>query len=331
MMSCIDLRASATKVAWAGVRGSSESISTGLGKATEELILKSVTFCTTRSLANELLHEQDKVLETCILMMSQFLHKYQPKAVLQVTGEDAAEYLQSQCSADLEIKRDNFSTYGLWLSRKGKVEGDSFVLQRSSEDFLLVSYHCSGDALREKILSNAVADDVEIEDRTTEWSGISLWGTGLSDLLASLNITCPKESTWSKKGEIHVFGGRRSRDSSLELVGPLEEIDQLVDGARALVREEGGRELDSNEVHLARIDARIPAIPEEIGPGELPQEGFLEKEAVSFDKGCFLGQEVMARLRSRGGVQRNLWLVECGEKGFPHPRNSFWKTNAWAS
>ncbi len=255
--------------------------------------------------------------------MSQFLHKYQPEAVLHVTGEDAAEYLQSQCSADLESKRDNLSTYGLWLSRKGKVEGDAFVLRRSSEDFLLVSYHCPGDALRKKILSNAVADEVEIEDHTTKWSGISLWGSGVSDLLDALDAPCPQESTWAKRGKIHIFGGRRSRSTSLELVGPLEDVDQLVDEARILVDEKGGRELGSNEVHLARIDARIPSIPEEIGPEELPQEGFLEKDAVSFEKGCFLGQEVMARLRSLGGVQRNLWLVECRKKGLPTPSELF--------
>ncbi|MGE4550428.1 MAG: hypothetical protein AAEJ57_03485, partial [Opitutales bacterium] len=94
--------------------------------------------------------------------MSTFLHKYQPKAVLRVTGEDAGDYLQSQCSADLESTRENLATYGLWLSRKGKVEGDGFVLRRSDEDFLIVSYLCPGDVLREKILANVIADEVEI-------------------------------------------------------------------------------------------------------------------------------------------------------------------------
>ena len=56
--------------------------------------------------------------------MSVFFHKYQPRAVLLVTGEDAGDYLQSQCSADLAPIRDNLATYGLWLSRKGKVDGD---------------------------------------------------------------------------------------------------------------------------------------------------------------------------------------------------------------
>jgi len=100
-----------------------------------------------------------------------------------VTGEDAGDYLQSQYSADLEATQENLATYGLWLSRKGKVEGDGFVLRRSDEDFLIVSYLCPGEVLREKILANVVADEVEIEDRTLQCSGISVWGEKITDLL----------------------------------------------------------------------------------------------------------------------------------------------------
>ena len=255
--------------------------------------------------------------------MSNFLHKVQPNAVLRVTGEDAGDYLQSQFSADLKATRENLATYGLWLSRKGKVEGDGFVLRRSDEDFLIVSYLCPGEVLREKILANVVADEVEIEDRTLQCSGISVWGEDITDLLEKLGMPCPRESAWTNRGEIHAFEGRRSRDTGFDLVGPIEKIAPLGDEAHALVTEQGGRELDENEVHLARIDARIPSIPDEIGPNDLPQEGFLEKDAVSFDQGCFLGQEVMARLRSLGGVQRKLWVVECREKGLSTPSELF--------
>ncbi|MFP6855274.1 MAG: hypothetical protein VB980_05775, partial [Opitutales bacterium] len=98
------------------------------------------------------------------------LHTYQPQAVLRVSGEDAFDYLQSQCSADLASAQPNFATYGLWLSRKGKVEGDGFVLKAADDDFLVVSYHCPGERLSEKILANAIADEVEIEDLTPQWT-----------------------------------------------------------------------------------------------------------------------------------------------------------------
>jgi folate-binding protein YgfZ len=59
----------------------------------------------------------------------------------------------------------------------------------------------------------------------------------------------------------------------------------------------------------ARIAAGIPAVPVDIGPADLPNEGGLEVSAVCFTKGCFLGQEVMARLKNLGQVRRRLHVV----------------------
>ena len=267
--------------------------------------------------------EQDKVLQNSVSPMPCFTHMFQPGAVLQVTGEDAADYLQSQCSADLAPARDNLAVYGLWLNRKGKVEGDGFILRRSDEDFLIVSYHCSSGALAEKIIANVVADEVEIKDQTIATSGLSLWGDATPEILTEIDLPWPESSSWTSQGEIIIFNGRRSRDIGFDLVGPKGKIDSLADEVRQLIVDQGGRELNANEVHFARIEAGIPAIPDEIGPNDLPQEGSLEKNSVSFDKGCFLGQEVMSRLRSMGSVKRKLWAVELLEKGVSTPWNLF--------
>jgi folate-binding protein YgfZ len=59
-----------------------------------------------------------------------------------------------------------------------------------------------------------------------------------------------------------------------------------------------------------RIADGIPAVPADIGPGELPNEGGLEAVAISYGKGCYLGQEVMARLKTMGQVRRRLLRVQ---------------------
>ena len=240
-----------------------------------------------------------------------------------MTGEDASDYLQSQFSADLSPVGENLATYGLWLSRKGKVEGDGFVLRGPEDEFLIVSYFCPSQELREKILANVIADEVEIEDQTELCSGISIWGEQVAALFGELTLPCPQSSNWKAQGEIRVFEGRRSRNNGFDLVGPKEEITRLSEKMLPLVTEKGGCEFGANEVNLVRIDARIPSIPCEIGPNDLPQEGSLEKDAISFEKGCFLGQEVMARLRSMGGVQRGLWAVESHEIGLSTPSDLF--------
>jgi folate-binding protein YgfZ len=70
-----------------------------------------------------------------------------------------------------------------------------------------------------------------------------------------------------------------------------------------------GRELDAHEVERLRIEALIPSIPADLGPGDLPNEGRLEADAISSTKGCYLGQEVVARIRSRGVARRLLFRV----------------------
>ena len=58
-----------------------------------------------------------------------------------------------------------------------------------------------------------------------------------------------------------------------------------------------------------RIAAGIPAVPQDVGPGDLPNEGGLEDAAISTTKGCYLGQEIMARLKTRGRLRRRLTRV----------------------
>jgi folate-binding protein YgfZ len=101
-----------------------------------------------------------------------------------------------------------------------------------------------------------------------------------------------------------VFAGRRDR------AGGLECAYRLIEGEPALVRELRLPELAAEEMARRRIGAGIPAIPADLGSGDLPNEGALEDVALSYSKGCYLGQEVMARLKSMGQVRRRLWRVE---------------------
>ena len=84
-------------------------------------------------------------------------------AVLRVSGEDAYAYLQSQFSGDLRPARDGAAcVYGLWLTRKGRVAADSFVM-RDGATWWVVSYHAEAESLRDKVCENIIADDVEVE------------------------------------------------------------------------------------------------------------------------------------------------------------------------
>jgi len=155
---------------------------------------------------------------------------------------------------------------------------------------------------------NIIADEVEIEDLTAKARLVSFWGGEQAQCLL------PAAGTFEGDASNLCFAGRRSRANSGEILivkSPEESEKAFFDAAvgRWLKNRTLWAEVDLAAVEAERIRAGIPAIPQDIGPGELPQEGGLEVDAVAFNKGCYLGQEVMARLHAMGRVQRALYRV----------------------
>ena len=227
--------------------------------------------------------------------------------MLRVTGEDAANFLQGQFTNDLRGLRTAGAVYGLWLNQKGKVVADSFVIAGASAgEFWIVSYHAPAAALRARLEDYIIADDVSVEDVTTEWTGLTLLGAGVVAWFAPaprVGLSLP---------------GRRTSEETLEWIFPLSEWPN----ARAQLA--GWAEIDGVAMERQRIAAGIPAVPADIGPADLPGEGGLEPVTISYTKGCYLGQEVMARLKSMGQVRRRLQRVR-GPGAAPQRPAALWQ------
>jgi folate-binding protein YgfZ len=220
------------------------------------------------------------------------IFRWKPAAWLRVTGEDAANFLQGQFTNELRGVPAGGAVYGLWLTLKGKVLADSFVVRGGAaagggaEEFWVGSYFSPAAVIKERLEAYVIADDVVIEDLTMEWAGVSAWGGSVE----------------AGAGDV-VFPGRRSREACVEWMFPGVRANDV---SAALV---GRVELDAEEMERRRIAAAVPAVPADIGPGDLPGEGGLESIAISYTKGCYLGQEVMARLKAMGQVRRRLVRV----------------------
>lgn len=222
-------------------------------------------------------------------------HRWRPAAWLRVTGSEALIFLQGQLTNDLRKLMAGQAVYGLWLNQKGKVVADSFVLPAGADAWWVASYFSPAAVIRERLEGYIIADDVMIEDVTADWAAVTVWGT-------------PDEAagfTARVSGSVS-FPGRRSRDAHWEWIFPVSATAQ-VEAALA-----GGQEYSAEELLRRRVEAGIPAVPADIGLGELPNEGGLEADAISYTKGCYLGQEVMARLKSMGQVRRRLLRVTGG-------------------
>lgn len=240
-------------------------------------------------------------------MSNLFAHEFQPATVLQASGEDVFSFLQGQFSNDLRPAGEGRVTYGLWLSAKGKVVGDAFAIQRAGGRFLLVSPYCPADAMRARLESFVIADDVALEDVTGQWSGIAVWGAGAARSAAILGIEAPAGGRAHGACGIAGFASHRWGTPAIEWL-----FDRTGGGAASFKERlvaDGFVFLDPSSAERERILHGGVAVPAELGPGDLPQEAGVEGIAVSFTKGCFIGQEVMARLKSMGRVRRGLIRV----------------------
>jgi folate-binding protein YgfZ len=218
---------------------------------------------------------------------------WSPAAWLRLSGEDAPAFLQSQLTNDLShLMAGGGAVYGLLLTQKGRVLADCHVLRAPEDDaFWVGSYFSLASVIRERFESYIIADDVVVEDVTADWGAVTLFGE------AGTATPQPVE------GEGVIFAGRRGIGANFEWVFPA--------AAEAAVRARlaGTRECSAAELERGRIAAGIAAVPADIGPGDLPNEGGLDASAISYRKGCYLGQEVMARLKSMGQLRRRLLRV----------------------
>jgi len=195
-------------------------------------------------------------------------------AVVRVTGEDAALFLQGQCSADL---RGVALTDALWLNRKGRVLAHTVVAKESDGSFLLLCPHLSAADLIAVVTANVIADDVVATDESSSWCRWLAWGDE------------------PKVAGAKAFATRRFGLDAWDVLTPI--------GAAAPGEPATLAELDAH-----RLAAGVPAVPADCGANEFPQECGLDAW-VSYAKGCYLGQEVMARIQSMGSLRRILRRV----------------------
>ncbi len=191
-------------------------------------------------------------------------------AVLRVSGPDANSYLQGQFTQDLRLKIGE-STYGLWLDQKGKVLADSQVLKQAENDYLVVSFSAKADDLRTRLESYLIADEVELEDQTAAWAGILVWGEAAAEIAPPAGVVA--------------LPSRRAAIGGRQWLVPVGEFET----ARSAVAQRGSP-VERHAAERARLLAAVPAVPADIGPRDLPNEGGLDETAISYTKGSISGR-----------------------------------------
>jgi folate-binding protein YgfZ len=230
--------------------------------------------------------------EYALLTESAGLLDRSERAKFSVRGAEAADFLQGQVSNDVEALSPGQGCYATVLSVKGKLRTDLRVLR--GEDFFWLDSEAIGHAvLRHMLTTYTLGRDVQWKDLTEDHAQLSLVGPAVDGLVDD-----------APPADEHSFV-----DSGTGLVVRTAlGLDLLCSRSRADEwRERLAAEPVSEEaVECLRIESGRPRLGYDMDAETMPQEAGINDRAVSFTKGCYVGQETVARLHYRGKPNRHL-------------------------
>ena len=227
--------------------------------------------------------------------MKVFFHHDKPLGLLRIFGEDAEDYLQSQVTVNVRKLTAGCVNFALRLNSKGKVLAGFYLLREEEESFIVFSRTCSSADLEKLLGENIVADDVEFEFLEDSWDLITTKGEDIETLHDSIGLPYPHRVSFRVINCI----GRFKTTGWEKIYSILSKSD-----TKETNPWKNGTAVEWAYFDKERILSGLVEIPTEIGPEDLPQEGNLDSIYVDFNKGCYLGQEVMARIFAMGRVRK---------------------------
>jgi folate-binding protein YgfZ len=225
------------------------------------------------------------------------------RGMLLVTGSDAPEYLQGQLTNEIEALEPGDGCYSALLDRKGHIQADMRVLRLDAESIWIDTEPEGREPARRHLEMYRIGRDVEIADRGDARALISLIGPRSVEVAGTAAL--PEHAS----GETSVGGVdclAVGTAGGIDLIGPAAEADRL----RQALLDAGAQQIDPAAAEILRVEAGRPRFGAEMGPETMPAEAGIVERAVSFTKGCYIGQEPVARLHYRGRPNRQLRGLE---------------------
>jgi aminomethyltransferase len=223
---------------------------------------------------------------------------------IRATGKDRARLLHAMSTNDVKNLAPGNGLYAFFLDNRGRILIDTYIYNFGEYLFLDTEPETAGK-LRDHLTKYIIADDVCLHDETAQWAAIGLEGPASISTAVELGMSVPDNEyairEWGSGFAAHVAS---TGPQGIRLFLPAEEKDHLIQRLAAANIPEATRE----EARTVRIENGKPRYGEEISDRYLVQETQV-LNAVHFNKGCYLGQEIVERVRSRGQVHRLLTPV----------------------
>jgi folate-binding protein YgfZ len=238
-----------------------------------------------------------------------------------LTGADRARFLHGQVTNDVNRLRAGEGSYAAITTAKGKMESDLNIY--ALQDELLLDFEPGlTQKISQRLEKFIVSDDVQVVDVAPLYGLLSVQGPKAGEVVKALGIFSELPATEFQSikindgmlGEIYLMNQSRAArpgsagvpPASFDLFVPTDSLGAVADKLIAAAKSVGGRACGWDALEIARIEAGIPRYGADMDESNIPLECGVESRAVSYKKGCYIGQEVINRIHSIGHVNKEL-------------------------
>ncbi len=229
------------------------------------------------------------------------------RTIIDVTGADRTQILQSFTTNDIKQLTPGRGCEAFVTNPQGKTLGHVLIFC-DTDKYVLDSTADQAAPLIGHFERYVITEDVQFSDRTAEFSDLLVAGPKSETILNSVAGVKPPTGLLAHLPP--TFEGRAVTIRRVDYAGPIAWFVQMPIGDAAAViavlSAAGAVRCDAAAVEAARLEAGVPLFGIDITPENLPQEVARDDRAISFTKGCYLGQETVARIDAVGHVNRLL-------------------------
>ena len=253
----------------------------------------------------------DTITEYRSLIESVALVDLSFRGCIAVLGDDRVKFINGQVTNEVAGLKPGQGCYAALVNAKAKMQADLHVY-RLDDELILDFEPGLLEAVTERLESHIVADQVELIDASPHFGLLSLQGPKTADALTSLGLALPGEPFAHVKlpldefGEVYVMNNSRYGTAGCDLYISTGHLGEAAKRLAKAVEGQGGRLAGWQAAEIARVEAGIPRFGIDMDNKTLPPEAGLETCAISYSKGCYIGQEIIARIRTYGRVNRTI-------------------------
>ena len=247
------------------------------------------------------------------------------RAYLDFTGPDRLRYLNAILTNNIKDLRENHGTISLFLNPQGRILAE-IETQTHPEKLFCVSYASIREPLIAALDKYIIMDDVTLIDRTNDFASLALEGPKAALLAEELTGVDPADLAELETRRVSVQGiscrlGKRSPGTaaSAEFLVDRADAEAIWNILLEAVRKHGGGPAGYQALSATRLEQGIPWYSYDFGGKQIPHEAGLQDSHISYTKGCYTGQEIVERVRSRGQVNRVRVSLKYGTSQPPAP------------